>query len=336
MSSLFSAPTTATLRRPGSVAFPRPLPREPLASPTSPSTLDLSSEASPSVTPLPPAGDTAVLRPRWTLSDLVLSDSVRRQLATLLSRIRNHDLIYHRWEMAHIDPIGSCRSINLYGPPGTGKSMTAEALAHALNCPLLPVNYAELESKYVGETPRNICHLFAAATRASAVLFFDEADALLSSRLTNISQAADQAANLSRAVLLKQLDDFRGIVIFATNLARNFDAAFVRRILLHVELPLPDESCRTRLWQTFLRPAVPGREKIDWSKLAQLSAGLSGGDIKNALLLALADLAENFQDGDQLTTAHLTTAISLVTRGKQDVGGEPTGLRATPTHTAVC
>ena len=62
------------------------------------------------------------------------------------------------------------------------------------------------------------------------MLFFDEADSILGKRLANVSQSTDHAVNVSRSVMLLELDRFDGVTVFATNLASNYDSAFVRRI----------------------------------------------------------------------------------------------------------
>jgi ATP-dependent 26S proteasome regulatory subunit len=151
-------------------------------------------------------------------------------------------------------------------------------------------------------------------------LFFDEADSILGKRMTQVTQAADHGVNVARAVMLKQLDEFDGIVAFATNLARNFDGAFVRRILMHIEIPLPDAARRLLLWQKMITPAVPGRGTIGWQELAEQSDGLSGGDIKNAVVNALAAVAAR-DDGERFaTTADFAQAIEDVRRAARDVG----------------
>src|SRR3989475_9681658 len=63
------------------------------------------------------------------------------------------------------------------GLTGTGKTMAAEAIASELGRPLHVVNYAQLENMWVGETEKNIEHVFHTALEAGAVLFFGEADA---------------------------------------------------------------------------------------------------------------------------------------------------------------
>src|SRR5690349_4513681 len=178
--------------------------------------------------------------PRRRLADLIVPEATLQQLRRLLAKIKYHQVLYHDFGLGEIDPYGGRTAINLYGPPGTGKSFAAEALAHELGMGVIRANYAEIESKYVGETAKNIKAAFQKASETQAVLFFDEADSILGRRLSNITQSTDHAVNVSRSVMLLELDRFAGVTIFATNLASNYDTAFVRRILGHVAMPLPD------------------------------------------------------------------------------------------------
>lgn len=229
--------------------------------------------------------------PLYALKNLVLDDATALRLESLKNRFRTHDLVYGEWGLGEIDPSGKHIAFNLYGPPGTGKTMCVEALAREWGKQLIDVSYAEIESKYVGETGKNIVAAFKAAKEQEAVLFFDEADSILGQRMTSVTQAADQAVNVARAVMLKQLDAFDGIVAFATNLARNFDNAFVRRIPIHIEIPLPDEAGRKRILETIVPDKVPFKTKIDFAALAAQTPGLSGGDLKDAVVNAVSDLA---------------------------------------------
>ena len=187
--------------------------------------------------------------PRRQLKDLIVPDATRVQITSLLAKIKYQHVLYDDFGLREIDPYGGRTAINLYGPPGTGKSFAAEAIAHELGLGLIRANYAEIESKYVGETAKNIKAAFQKANEMQAVLFFDEADSILGRRLTNITQSTDHAVNVSRSVMLLELDHFSGVTVFATNLASNYDTAFVRRILGHVEMPLPNTEDRARLWR---------------------------------------------------------------------------------------
>lgn len=282
-----------------------------------PSLADLGKDAAP--TPVKEESFRAK-EPAYALENVILPAAAKERVLTLLGRIRNYRTLYEDWGLQQVDPRGKHVAVNFYGPPGTGKSMIAEALAAHLGKRILDISYAELESKYVGETGKNITKAFQIATREDAVLFFDEADSILGKRMTQVTQAADHGVNVARAVMLKQLDAFEGIVVFATNLAKNFDGAFVRRILEHIEMPLPDESCRRQLWLRMIPESVPGRASIDWDDLAQASHGLSGGEIKNAVICALSRAVIREDAAKAVTMDDFRQAIMNVKQAKRDVG----------------
>ena len=124
--------------------------------------------------------------PQKTLEDLVLPQVTRQQIDSLLQKVKLHQVLYENFGLGKVDLSGGRTAINLYGPPGTGKSVTAEAIANALGKQMIRVNYAEIESKFVGETPKNIKEAFHFAKENDAVLFFDEADSILGKRLSNV------------------------------------------------------------------------------------------------------------------------------------------------------
>lgn len=263
--------------------------------------------------------------PLYSLANLVLDEKTAHRLQSLKNRFKTHALVYEEWGLAETDPSGRHIAFNLYGPPGTGKTMCVEALAREWGKKIIDVSYAEIESKYVGETGKNIVAAFKTAAEQDALLFFDEADSILGQRMTSVTQAADQAVNVARAVMLKQLDAFDGIVAFATNLARNFDNAFVRRIPIHIEIPLPDEEGRRRILSTILPDKVPFKAKVDLAGLAAKTPGLSGGDLKNIVVNAVSDLAA--MDWQTMDAAALTDIFmrhaEATSKAKREVGRNP-------------
>lgn len=258
--------------------------------------------------------------PRFRFDDIVLTDDTRRRLHALMARIEHHDTLYRLWDLGAVDPAGRRVAINLFGPPGTGKTMCAEGIAEKLGKPILTVSYAELESKYVGETPKNIVAAFEAARQSGAVLFFDEADSILGKRLTSVTQAADHGVNVSRSTMLLQLDRFEGVVIFATNLAKNYDGAFVRRILGHVEIALPDELGRTAIADRLLRPAMPRDAGVTAAAIAQESEGLSGGDLLQVVVGAATRAVHRAGEARRVTWDDVQGEIAAVRRAKVAVG----------------
>ncbi len=229
--------------------------------------------------------------PRRTFDDVVLAPGTRRALDEALAQARNHALIFSRWGLGERHASGLGLAFNFAGPPGTGKTICAEAIANALGMKLLVVDYAEVESMWMGETPKNIVNAFRAAAEQKAVLLFDEADAIASRRAAGVSTPYLRETNMTVNVLLRELEAFNGVVIFATNLAANFDPAFERRIRTHVRFEMPGVEERERIWAVQVHPGkTPLAADVDFRALAAKFA-VSGGDIKNAVLKAAAAAA---------------------------------------------
>jgi SpoVK/Ycf46/Vps4 family AAA+-type ATPase len=226
------------------------------------------------------------IEPRRSFDDVVLPATTMRALNHALALVRKHDLIFHQWGLAERHSTGLGLAFHFAGPPGTGKTICAEALAYALNQKLLVVRYAELESRWVGQTSKHVTAVFRAAAREDAVLFFDEADAIAGRRFTSMGAAYEREANAIVNVLLHELETFPGVVIFATNLAANIDPAFERRIRTHILFKMPDVEERERIWGVQLHARkTPLSDDVDFRALAERYPR-SGGDIKNAVLKA--------------------------------------------------
>jgi SpoVK/Ycf46/Vps4 family AAA+-type ATPase len=260
--------------------------------------------------------------PRRRLEDLVLPDDTLAQVRALLTKVRYHQVLYEDFGLKEVDPAAGRTALNLYGPPGTGKSFAAEAIARELGLGLIRVNYAEVESKYVGETAKNIRAAFQKARESGAALFFDEADSILGRRLTNVRQSTDHAVNISRSVMLLELDRFSGVTLFATNLASNYDPAFVRRILGHIEMPLPDAARRAELWGYLIPARMPvALSDADRERLVTESEGLSGGELLNIVINAAALALEREGPACQVRLDDFLTALGQTRRAKQAVEG---------------
>ena len=256
--------------------------------------------------------------PERTMADVVLPPRTRRALEQALAQVRNHALIFRSWGLAERHASGRGLTFNFAGPPGTGKTICAEAVAHAVGMKLLVVDYAEAESMWVGETPKNIAAMFRAATDQNAVLLFDEADAIATRRSAGGTLPYDREMNLTVNVLLRELEAFNGIVIFATNLASNFDPAFERRIRTHVLFEMPAAEERAQIWQLQIHPKkTPLAPDVDFRQLAERYA-VSGGDIKNAVLkAAVAAAAEPGPDpAKKIGQQHFEAAMQEVLSAK--------------------
>ncbi len=261
---------------------------------------------------------------RFTLKDIVVPASTRNEINESLVKVRFHELIYGEWGFNEIDPSGKGCVLNFYGPPGTGKSRAAEALAGELQMPFLKVDLAELESKFMGETAKNLSAIFKSASESAALVFFDEADTVLGKRLSSVTQGVDSEINHTRSTMLIEMDNYSGVLVFASNFPENYDSAFRRRISHHIRFDLPDYEARVQLWDLHLPTKIP-LETNDRAALlnllAEKSEGFSGGYVLQSMRLALP-MAVNTQQVEEskLTHTHLLQAIELARRGMREVG----------------
>lgn len=222
--------------------------------------------------------------PKYSLDDIILPDNVKEQILDIADYAKNSKIVFEEWGLQKTHKYSKRLGINLYGASGTGKTMAAHAIAKHLRRKILIVNYADIESKYVGETPKNIRKAFEVAKQTHSILFFDEADAILSKRVTNMSSATDVSVNQTRSVMLMIMNDYQDFIIFATNFIENFDPAFMRRISMHVRFDLPDYKCRKQLWKLYIPDKMPN--DIDIDELANKYSSISGSDIANAVLMS--------------------------------------------------
>lgn len=233
--------------------------------------------------------------------DLVLPDAQKSQLRELVARYRRRRTVFGEWGFPAIPSSGV---VALFaGPSGTGKTLAAEVVARELGLDLYKVDLSSVVSKYIGETEKNLERIFAAAGAGDVVLFFDEADALFGKR-SEVSSAHDRYANIEVAYLLQRLETFDGLVVLATNLQRNIDDAFLRRIGVSVNVLAPDEEQRRRIWQLVF-PAGAPVEDLDLDFLAR-QFKVTGGVIRNAALGAAFSAAD---EGGPITMERLVLAM---------------------------
>jgi SpoVK/Ycf46/Vps4 family AAA+-type ATPase len=259
------------------------------------------------------------IEPRRTFDDVILPPATHRALQTALAQVTQHDLIFNAWGLGERHSTGLGLAFNFAGPPGTGKTICAEAIAHSLGRYLLVVRYAELESMWMGETSKNVAAIFRTAREEQAVLFFDEADAIAARRSTVVDSGAQRESNSVVNVLLQELENYTGVVIFATNLASNLDPAFERRIRTHILFELPGETERVRIWQVQLHPLrTPLAPDVDFNTLAR-GYEVSGGDIQNAVIkAALAAAAEPIPDAaKRIHQRHFEAGMEQVLASKR-------------------
>ena len=251
---------------------------------------------------------------QYSFDDIILNKSTYDAIQDVLVLYEKRELLFDTWGLGKTHKKQNRAEINLYGDSGTGKSLTAHAIARQLGRKILTVDYSQIESKYVGETSKNLVAMFEYARASKAVIFFDEADALLSRRVTNMSNSTDVSVNQTRSVLLVLINEYDDLILFASNFITNYDPAFMRRILAHVKFDLPDEENRFKLWNMYIPQALP--TDVNIKELAAKYQGVSGADISNAVLnasLRAARLGE-----DIVKHSYFEEAIEVIKRSKKD------------------
>ncbi|GAM20431.1 hypothetical protein SAMD00019534_036060 [Acytostelium subglobosum LB1] len=176
------------------------------------------------------------------------------------------------------------KGILLYGPPGTGKSFLAKAVATEISSTFFSISPSSIMNKYQGESERMVKQLFdVARAKGNSVIFIDEVDSLCSSRTDQESESSKRV----KAEFLTQLEgvgnDTDGILILAaTNFPWMLDIAIQRRFEKKIFIPHPDIHARAQMFQGHIERIPNSLSSEDYLKLAQMTEGYSGSDIRNA------------------------------------------------------
>jgi hypothetical protein len=239
---------------------------------------------------------------RW--EDLVLPEEVMEQLREIRNCVRLRRRVYDDWGFEGKFSLGKGLNVIFSGAPGTGKTMSAEVLSGDLGLDLYQIDLSTVVSKYIGETEKNLSRIFREAQSANCILLFDEADALFGKR-SEVKDSHDRYANIEINYLLQRMENYEGVVILTTNMLRNLDAAFTRRIHYTVEFPFPDERQREGMWSKVFPAETPRGDDLDLAFLARRFK-LTGASIKNIALNGAFLAAAN---GRVVDMAHLMGAL---------------------------
>ncbi len=243
------------------------------------------------------------INPKYTWNDIVLPQDQLDQLREITNHVANKHLVYKEWGFDQKLSLGKGLNILFCGTSGTGKTMAAEIVANKLHLDLFKIDLSSIVSKYIGETEKNLSKIFSEAETSNAILFFDEADALFGKR-SEVKDAHDRYANIETGYLLQKMEEYTGIVVMATNMKKNMDSAFVRRMHFTIEFPFPAHDSRLQIWEKIFPKQTPINESIDYLFLSN-KLNISGGNIKN---IALTSAFYAAGDGKVVTMAHVIQA----------------------------
>lgn len=195
------------------------------------------------------------------------------------------------------------KGILLYGPPGTGKSFLAKAVATEADSTFFSVSSADLISKWQGESERLVRNLFEMARESEggkAIIFIDEVDSLCGSR----SEGESDSLRRVKTEFLVQMDGVgqsssQVLVLGATNIPWELDAAIRRRFEKRVYIPLPEAESRAIMVKLNLGDTPNDLTEHDFSRLGEITEGASGSDIKILVKEALMEPLRRCQQAKQ-------------------------------------
>ncbi|NWJ45553.1 MAG: ATP-binding protein [Chloroflexi bacterium] len=245
------------------------------------------------------------ITPLYRWDDLVLPADQSKMLREITAQVKHRSLVYEKWGFERKLSLGKGLNVIFAGQSGTGKTMSAEIIAGELRMDLYKIDLSNVVSKYIGETEKNLERIFTEAGESNAILFFDEADSIFGKR-SEVKDAHDRYANIETGYLLQKMDEYEGIVILATNLRKNLDEAFVRRMHFVIEYPFPEEEDRYQIWSRVFPKEMPLAESVDLRFMAR-QFKIAGGNIKNIALTA-AFLAASDGSDAMVEMLHLIRA----------------------------
>jgi SpoVK/Ycf46/Vps4 family AAA+-type ATPase len=210
-----------------------------------------------------------------------------------------------------------CNGALMYGPPGTGKTLLARWTAAQMGgCggAFFSAGPATLQDKYYGETPKIIAALFESARlHAPSVVFIDELDGLLGTRgLGDQAPARElKTVMLTELSALEHAEDARVVFLGATNRKQDIDPAVLRRMRVHINVPLPTDRDRERAVSELLdRPRADYR---GW--FGALTSGASLADIREVAKHAVAIANERAGDGGvSVAVPDVLRAVEVILR----------------------
>ncbi|KAE9622058.1 putative microtubule-severing ATPase [Lupinus albus] len=210
----------------------------------------------------------------------------------------------------------AARGLLLFGPPGNGKTMLAKAVASESEATFFNVSAASLTSKWVGEGEKLVRTLFMVAiSRQPSVIFIDEIDSIMSTRLASENDASRRL----KSEFLIQFDGVTSnpddivILIGATNKPQELDDAVLRRLVKRIYIPLPGENVRKLLLKHKLKGQAFSLPSRDLERLVKETEGYSGSDLQalceEAAMMPIREL------GAGILTVKANQACLLEVRG---------------------
>ncbi len=243
-----------------------------------------------------------IITPEKIISERLFYNTSEEEQITTLSDALQQEMYADLISNLHANDMKSGFTVLLHGYPGTGKTSSVNQIAKATGRAIYMVEIEKIQSKWVGESEKNLSVVFDEYKMSKKyfsidpILLFNEADAILGKRF-NVNSSTDKSFNTLQNILLQELEDFEGIFMATTNLANHLDNAFDRRFLYKIEFNKPETAVRMNILKNVFSDITESTlEKINQSNT------LTGGQISNIKkkLLVKSLLQKSLNREDQI------------------------------------
>lgn len=242
------------------------------------------------------------------LDNIVGLESVKEELKYYMNFIRDKAK-YAKWN------VKLPKGVLLVGPPGTGKTLLVKTLAKQIGIPVISTSGSEFVEMFVGVGASRVRSLFKKAkNKGSAIIFIDEIDAVGKKRQFDNNSERDSTLN-QLLVEMDGFDESDNIMVFAaTNLVKNLDDALLRsgRFDKKIYFDPPNKEERVKIFELYLKDI---NHELDYSKLGELTSGITGADINN--ICNQAKIITIMNDANKIKTEHIEKAIDEVMIGRE-------------------
>ena len=229
-------------------------------------------------------GFSRILHPKTKLEDVVIPEKKRQQIMSLVDNYEQCMTMKKTWGFEEIGGGGRNIILLFCGPSGTGKTLMAQAIAHALNRPLLLVDAHELQARRGLED--NLDKIMRESRLRRAVLLFDDCELIFTARTQG---------NRDLPLLLAALDAYEGLVIMTTNLPTVLDPALDRRVTMQIDFDILPAKLREQIWRRHLPKQVELAQDVDLPHLAE-KYEFPGGMIRNTISVAMNRALGNLEN----------------------------------------
>ncbi|RDA85599.1 hypothetical protein CP532_0895 [Ophiocordyceps camponoti-leonardi (nom. inval.)] len=177
----------------------------------------------------------------------------------------------------------------LFGPPGCGKTMLAKAVARESGASFINLHISTITEKWYGDSNKIVRAVFSLARKMQpSIIFIDEIDAVLGRRRSG----EHEASGMVKAEFMTLWDGLTSanssgrpaqiVVLGATNRIHDIDDAILRRMPKKFPVPLPGQAQRRKILELLLQETKRDARDFDLDYVSQVTAGMSGSDIKEA------------------------------------------------------